>query len=207
MNKLTIISLPLLLTSFITFGVFAQSSGDVTVGVGAIQLRPKSDNGKLGHGTLPTTVDNDIKPSLTFEYFIFEHLGIELLTSMPLESDISIKGLGKVGNTKILAPTISLQYHFREQEIASPFIGAGLNYTTFLDESTRGALEGSRLSLEDSWGLALHAGIDFRVNKNSAIRIDMRWIDVDTNTRLNGESIGTVHVDPISYGAYYVIGF
>jgi len=35
-----------------------------------------------------------------------------------------------------------------------PYVGAGLNYTAFYDEETRGALSGSQLTLNESFGLA-----------------------------------------------------
>lgn len=186
---------------------FAQSAGDWTLGVGVHAVDPKSDNGSLVDGALKVDVDTDVKPTLTFEYFVRDNLGIEVIAAWPFEHDISIDGLGTVGSTKQLPPTVSLQYHFNSKSKVSPFIGAGVNYTTFFSEDTRGALEGSRLKLDDSWGLAAHAGIDFAVGERSAIRVDARWIDIDTDVKLDGAGIGTVNIDPIVYGAAYVMKF
>ena len=88
-----------------------------------------------------------------------------------------------------------------------PFVGAGINYTYFFSESTTGALAGSKLSLDNSWGLAAHAGIDFKVGDKGAIRVDARWIDIDTDVKLNGAGLGTVNIDPLVYGAAYVFNF
>jgi outer membrane protein len=186
---------------------FAQSAGDWTLGVGVHAVDPKSDNGSLANGALKVDVDTDIKPTLTFEYFVRDNLGIEVIAAWPFEHDISIDGLGTVGSTKQLPPTVSLQYHFNSKGKVSPFIGAGVNYTTFFSEDTRGALAGSKLKLDDSWGLAAHAGIDFAVGERSAIRVDARWIDIDTDVKLDGAGIGTVNIDPIVYGAAYVMKF
>ena len=186
---------------------FAQSAGDWTLGVGVHAVDPKSDNGSLVDGALKVDVDTDVKPTLTFEYFVRDNLGIEVIAAWPFEHDISIDGLGTVGSTKQLPPTVSLQYHFNSKGKVSPFIGAGVNYTTFFSEDTRGALEGSKLKLDDSWGLAAHAGIDFAVGERSAIRVDARWIDIDTDVKLDGTDIGTVNIDPIVYGAAYVMKF
>ena len=112
-----------------------------------------------------------------------------------------------MGSTKQLPPTVSLQYHFNGNGKVSPFLGAGVNYTAFFSEDTRGALEGQNLKLDDSWGLAAHAGIDFAVGQRSAIRVDARWIDIDTDVTLDGAKIGTVNIDPIVYGAAYVMKF
>ncbi|MBU8976810.1 MULTISPECIES: OmpW family outer membrane protein [unclassified Lysobacter] len=186
---------------------FAQSQGDWTLGVGIHAVDPKSDNGRLADGALKVDVDTDVKPTLTFEYFVRDNLGIEVIAAWPFEHDIAIAGLGNVGSTKQLPPTVSLQYHFNSKGKVSPFLGAGINYTTFFSEDTRGALEGARIKLDDSWGLAAHAGLDFAVGERSAIRVDARWIDIDTDVKLNGAGIGTVNIDPIVYGAAYVMKF
>jgi outer membrane protein len=185
----------------------AQTAGDWTLGVGVHAVDPKSDNGRLAGGTLAVDVDRDIKPSLTFEYFVRDNLGVEVLAAWPFEHDINIAGLGRVGSTKQLPPTVSLQYHFTGQGRISPFVGAGINYTAFFSEDTTGALAGSKLKLDDSWGLAAHAGVDFAVGQRGAIRIDARWIDIDSDVALNGARLGTVAIDPIVYGAAYVMKF
>ncbi|MCC8538593.1 OmpW family protein [Xanthomonas codiaei] len=185
----------------------AQSKGDWTVAVGAHQVAPKSDNGRLVGGTLEAEVGNDIKPTFTAEYFVADNLGIEVLAALPFEHDIALRGAGRVGSTKHLPPVVSLQYHFNSQGRVSPFLGAGINYTRFFSTDTRGALAGSELELDDSWGLALHAGLDFKLSERGALRVNLRWIDIDTEARLDGSRIGTVNIDPLVYGAAYVHRF
>ena len=202
--------LPVLFAAGLTVAAapaFAQSAGDWTLGLGVHQVDPKSDNGTLAGGTLPLSVGSDAKPSLTFEYFIRDNLGIEVLAAWPFQHDISVKGVGRVGSTKHLPPTVSLQYHFNDKGVVSPLVGVGLNYTTFFSEDTRGALEGANLELGDSWGLAAHAGLDFRVSENAAVRVDVRWIDIDSSVRVDGARLGTANIDPLVYGAAYVMKF
>src|SRR5690606_41366836 len=67
----------------------AQSAGDWTLGVGLHSVDPKSDNGTLA-GTLRADVDDDIKPTITAEYFIRDNLGIEVLAAAPFKHDIKI---------------------------------------------------------------------------------------------------------------------
>ncbi len=185
----------------------AQSKGDWTVSAGVHQVAPKSNNGSLAGGTLKVDVDSDIKPTITGEYFIADNLGIEVLAALPFKHDININGLGRVGSTKHLPPVVSLQYHFNSKGKVSPFVGAGLNYTTFFSEDTTGALAASKLKLEDSWGLAAHAGVDFAIGEKGALRVDLRWIDIDSKVKLDGEKIGTVNIDPLAYGVSYVFKF
>lgn len=186
---------------------FAQSAGDWTLGVGVHQVDPKSDNGALAGGTLPLSIDSDAKPSVTFEYFVRDNLGIEVLGALPFKHAIAVDGVGKVGETKQLPPTFSLQYHFNSKGKVSPLLGVGLNYTTFFSEDTTGALAGTDLELDDSWGLAAHAGLDFKVGERGAIRVDVRWADIDTKVKVDGASLGTANIDPLVYGAAYVWTF
>lgn len=185
----------------------AQSAGDWTLGVGVHQVDPKSDNGALAGGTLPLSIDSDAKPSLTFEYFVRDNLGIEVLAALPFKHEIAVKGVGKVGETKQLPPTFTLQYHFNSDGKVSPLLGLGLNYTTFFSEDTTGALAGTGLKLDDSWGLAAHAGLDFKVSERGAVRVDVRWADIDTKVKVDGASLGTANIDPLVYGVAYVHQF
>lgn len=185
----------------------AQSRGAWTLGVGAHRVDPKSDNGALAAGTLPVSVGASLRPTLTAEYFLRDGLGLEVIAALPFRHDIAIDGLGEVGSTRHLPPTVSLQYHFNSGGPVSPFVGAGVNYTAFFDEDARGALDGARLDLGDSWGAALHAGVDFALGGRGAIRADLRWIDIDTRVRLDGARLGTVNIDPLVYGLAYVHRF
>ncbi|CTP83856.1 outer membrane protein [Xanthomonas translucens pv. poae] len=107
--------------------LLAQSQGDWSVGIGAHQVNPTSDNGTLAGGTLPLRIGSDIKPTVTFEYFVHQDLGIEVLAALPFKHDIAVKGVGTVGSTRQLPPVVSLQYHFNSAGKLSPFVGAGLN--------------------------------------------------------------------------------
>ena len=185
----------------------AQSRGDVTLGVGVHNIDPKSDNGALAGGALPLDIGADARPTITGEYFLRDGLGIEVLAALPFEHDISVKGVGRVGTTRHLPPTVSLQYHFNNGGKVSPLLGVGLNYTTFFQEDTTGALAGTRLELADSWGAAVHAGIDIKVGTRGALRVDARWIDIDTEVTVNGADMGTANIDPRVYGVSYIHTF
>ncbi len=210
---------PLLLLALALAGALAapaalaQSAGDWTLGVGVHNVDPKSDNGNLdatalGLGPLPPTeVDGSVRPTITAEYFIRDNLGIEVLAALPFQHDISIRGVGKVGSTKQLPPVVSLQYHFANGSQVTPFVGVGLNYTTFFSEDTTGALAGTRLELEDSWGLAAHLGLDFAIGERSALRVDARWADIATDVKVNGIKLGKADIDPLVYGVAYVRRF
>ncbi|MFC3615260.1 OmpW family protein [Lutimaribacter marinistellae] len=178
----------------------AQSQGDMTVGIGLGYLTPKSNNGTLAGASV--TIDDDTRPIFTFEYFIRDNLGIEILAATPFSHDISLNGT-VAASTKHLPPTLSLNYHFANQSAWTPYVGLGVNYTTFFEEST--AL--GNLELKDSWGVSVQAGLDYAVSDQGAVRLNVRWFDIDTDATLNGAAIGTAEIDPVLIGLSYVHRF
>ncbi|MBA3929265.1 outer membrane protein [Pseudoxanthomonas japonensis] len=211
--KKTLIPIAIALALGAAVPAFAQSKGDWTLGVGIHNVAPKSDNGSLdatalGLGKLPPTeVSNSVRPTITFEYFVARNLGVEVLAALPFEHDISIRGIGKVGSTKQLPPVVSLQYHFTNKSKATPFVGVGLNYTTFFQQDTRGALAGTKLELDNSWGAAAHVGVDFALSERGSLRVDARWADINTDVSVNGIKVGEAEIDPLVYGLAYVMKF
>lgn len=182
----------------------AIDAGDWLIKIGAHAIDPKSNNGRLAGGALATQVGSDTRPTIMLEYMLTSQLGIELIAAVPFEHDIRLNG-ADAGSVKHLPPTLSLQYHFNTQGSVMPFVGAGVNYTRFSGERTRGPLAGTRLDLSNSWGLAAHVGVDFRLGDTWFVGVDARWIDIEARVRVDGANVGTVNIDPLAYGAY--LGF
>ncbi len=178
----------------------AQSQGDWTLGIGVGYLDPKSDNGTLAGAA--ATIDADTRPIFTAEYFIRDNLGIELLAATPFKHTVALGGTD-AATVKHLPPTLSLNYHFPTNSAWKPYVGAGLNYTIFFDEQS--AL--GNLELDDSVGVSLQAGLDYMVTDNGAIRLNVRWFDIDSDVSLNGAPIGTAEIDPWLVGVSYVHRF
>lgn len=178
----------------------AQEAGDMTLGLGIGYVQPKDNNGIVAGGT--TEIGSDARPTITFEYFLRDNIGLEVLAALPFEHDIKIGG-AKIGSTKHLPPTISLNYHFPTGGAVKPFVGLGVNYTTFFeDRSPLGELE-----IDDSWGLAAHLGVDYAISEKGALRMDLRYIDIDSDVKLDGVKVGRVEVDPLVAGVAYVMKF
>ena len=184
----------------------AQSQGEWTLGFGIANVNPKSDNGTLAGGTVPTEIGDSTRPTITVEYFFRDNLGIEVLGALPFSHSIESNGT-EIGKVKQLPPVISLQYHFDATPQFKPFVGLGVNFTGFYDADARGPLAGSDLRVKNSWGLAAHLGGDYWISEKAAIRADLRWIDIDADVELNGENIGEVEIDPVVVGVSYVMKF
>ena len=84
-----------------------------------------------------------------------DNWGVELLAATPFSHSVSTAGLGEVAKVKHLPPTLMAQYYFGDANSkVRPYVGAGINYTTFFDEEGRGALAGTDVSVDSSWGMA-----------------------------------------------------
>src|SRR6056297_1000238 len=204
MKKITALTLATALATTAA-PALAQEKGDMTLGLGIASVMPADKTNTTLVGNL--SVDDNIRPTLTFEYFVADNVGIEVLAAWPFEHTVSHPTLGDIVKTKHLPPTISLNYHFTNNSSVTPFIGAGVNYTTFWDDNAIGLLTGTPVSLSDSWGVALHAGLDFKLTERASFRTDVRWIDIDTDVTVGGTDIGSVAIDPLVVGVSYVMKF
>lgn len=183
----------------------AQSKGDFTLGFGVHSVMPDDSASTTAAG--PIDVDANARPTITAEYFIADRIGVELLAAWPFEHDINLAGVGKVAKTKHLPPVLSLQYHFVNQSALTPFVGAGINYTYFFDDRGVGPLAGTAVDLDDSWGYALHAGLDYAISPRGSLRADVRYMDIETDVKIGGAPVGKVKIDPWVVGVAYVHKF
>lgn len=173
----------------------AQESPQWILRAGAHPIQPKPRN----HPQL--NVGDGAAIALAATYLATRNWGMEIFVALPLTHDITLRDTGKVAEVKQLPSTVSLQYHFFDPNgRIRGYIGAGLSYTTFLDESTTGALTGTDLRLDSSVGPAAQVGLDFDLGRAWFVSLEARWFDIDTPARLNGARLGTLEIDPYAFG-------
>lgn len=220
MKHSVIIASMLALTAASPFA-HAYKQGDVIVRAGAAMVSP--DVGSSGVSTAATgkisgsdvTVSDDTQLGLTLGYMLTDHVGVELLAATPFEHRVGVKGLpaglnGKLADIKQLPPTLTLQYFPMDSTSKwQPYVGAGLNYTTFFDETLtdgRKAQGFSRLDRQDSWGLALHAGIDYMLTDKIVLNAAVWRINIDTEATARHTALGKVKVNVEIDPWVYMIG-
>jgi outer membrane protein len=182
---------------------FAYEAGDWRATAGMTSVDPEQGNGSLAGGALDVVVDEDTQLTFTGAYMFTPAWGLELLASLPFEHDFSLNGGTSVvaqGSTKHLPPTLSVQYHFNSAGKLIPYLGLGVNYTIFFSEKTYGALGAEDLDLDNSVGVALQAGVDYMIDDNFFVNLDLRYIDIESDAKLNGADIGTVDINPTLVG-------
>lgn len=186
-----------------TVSVQAYEAGNLILRAGVAGVFPTGSSDSITPLASGARVEaqSAVTLGLTGTWMITDTLGIGVLASTPFEHDIeaagTISNLGKVGDTKHLPPTLTLQYYFNPASKIHTYVGAGINYTIFFEEDTTGALAGLDLKLDNSLGLALEAGVDYELENNWLVSAQLWYIDLDTEATI--ETIPgsyDVNIDP-----------
>ena len=216
---MTLAALPAILApALLCQPVLAYKGGDVIVRAGVAIVDPSGVdsstltlNGAKLPGTSVDSIDSDTQLGLTGVYMFTDYFGLELLAATPFTHNIKAKGLEglgirKVGDTKQLPPTLSAQLYplgFSQPESKfQPYIGIGLNYTTFWDENASSQLENGlsavtgvtekySMNLDDSWGIAGQIGLDYAINDHFLINAAVWRINIETDATFKGKTTGT----------------
>jgi outer membrane protein len=155
-----------------------------SVKVGINKITPKVQSGDMTASSQPGTkidVGSDTQPIFSAAYAFTSNVSAELVLGTPYKHDIygagSIAGVGKTGSVKSMPPTIFGQYRFLEQQSRlRPYVGLGLTYAYFYDETGSGALTAltnpggstpTTFSVDSAWGLTTQAGL--------ILKIDEKW--------------------------------
>ena len=189
----------------------AHQAGDVIFRVGTATVRPTegSDN-VLGLGSF--NINNNTQMGLTLGYMFTDNIGMELLAATPFQHKVGLQSTGTIAEVKQLPPSLMAQYYFGDrQDKLRPYLGVGINYTTFFDTdfNQTGRDAGlSDLSVKDSWGVATQAGLDYNLDDNWLINMSVWWMDIDTEVKFKAggeqQNINT-RIDPwvFMFGAGY----
>jgi outer membrane protein len=133
-------------------------------------------------------------PEVDISYFFTPNWAAELVLTYPQKHDVTLNG-ANIGSFKHLPPSLTVQYHFMPEAQFSPYLGAGVNYTRI---SQVHLLDGAAELDKNSYGLALQAGVDFKLDKNWSLNLDVKKVQIRSDLSLtsDGTKLGTVKVDP-----------
>lgn len=160
----------------------------------AVNLSPdnKSDPiGGVGAADRLTVSDKTI-PEVDITYYLTPNWSAELILTYPQKHDVMLDGV-KIGTFKHLPPTLTAQYHFLPDAQFSPYLGAGVNYTRI---SQVELLNGAANLEKDSFGFALQAGVDVKLDKNWSLNFDVKKVQIRSDVTIGGVKASAVQVDP-----------
>ncbi len=181
-------------TALSTLSVPAMAEEDQGFTAGSILLRARAvgiwtetSNGPINdlgnttiYGNIQTT--SPIIPEIDASYFFTPNIAVEVIAGTAragLRAKDTKLGNVDLGNTWILPPTITLQWHFMPTGFVNPYVGAGLNYTWFYN--IQGGSEiGGNLKLKPALGEALQVGADFNLSGRWYANVDVKKIFLTT---------------------------
>ncbi len=219
--------LAIALLSSLSTAALANQAGDILVRGGYTTVNPDSDKAAILLGGSDATgaslsVDDNAQLGLNFVYFFDSNWAIELLAATPFTHDVTLNdptaalggALGvpagldgaKLAEVTHLPPTLSALYYFDTGSEFKPYVGLGINYTIFFDESFESAPKSlglSNLELDGSFGYSVQVGADYDLGDNWSVNVSARYIDISTDATfaVGGDNIGkaNVDVDPMVY--------
>ncbi|QPB24616.1 OmpW family protein [Rhizobium sp. 007] len=164
-----------------------------------------NDSGRVGGLTgSDLSYSDSVFPEFDISYFFNDNIAAELIlgtTYAKVHGRGSIAGLGEVGKTWLLPPTLMLQYHFTDFGAFRPYVGAGVNYTKFYNQSGNTA---ESLHVKNAFGVALQVGFDYMIDDHWGLNVDAKKIFLRPNFDANvgGNNVtGKAKLDPFLIGA------
>jgi outer membrane protein len=194
MKKLHIAAVATLATALTAWAGVAQAdAGDILVRARVVSVLPQvSTTDTLSD--LNVGVKQSVIPELDFSYMFTDHIGAEVILGTT-RNKLTSGAFGDLGKVSLLPPTITLQYHFNPGGTIRPYVGAGINYTRFYDNSLSAA--GTRITVDqNSFGPALQVGVDVALSERWFLNFDVKKLWVGTDASLGGTKLGTLHIDP-----------
>ena len=204
MMKMTLLTLSI--AAAFTPVLAHAEAGDWVVRARAVNVSPNEDS-KLGKTVnenvanvmspgAELAVSDKVIPELDISYYFTKNIAAELILALGTRHNVSIQDeAGAVvpnqdlGSVNLLPPTLTVQWHFNPDQTIDPYVGAGINYTNFLDRNLKvssGALAGTKIKVDsDSWGYALQAGMDINLKDGWLINLDAKYVNIETDVKLN----------------------
>lgn len=189
--------------------VYGQAVAPAALSPWQIRLRAlgviTNDSGKVDQiAGSDLSYSDTVVPELDITYYFTDNIAAELVlgtTFANIYGEDTIAGLGKIGKTWLLPPTVTLQYHFTNFGAFKPYVGAGVNYTVFYNQKDG---SGTDLDIDNTFGAAVQLGFDYMLTDHVGINFDVKKLylrpDFDVTvggTRYSGEA----KLDPWLVGA------
>lgn len=189
-------------TSLLAAAPAAAEQGDWLVRLRGLHVVP-NESATIDPIGGDVDIDTSIVPELDISYFVQDNWAVELILGVTPHDVMAVDtAVGDVdlGDVTLLPPTLTLQYHFNPDGKVRPYVGAGVNYTTFFNEDLPSGSALSTIDYDDSFGLAGQAGLDFALENGWLVNLDVKYIDINTDVLIDGAIAADVDIDPVIFG-------
>lgn len=171
-------------------------------GLGVITHDSGSIDGVAGAGL---NYSDTVIPELDVSYFFTDNIAAELILGTTFAKINTTGSLGEidVGKAWLLPPTLTLQYHFTNFGAFKPYVGAGVNYSMFYNQSEKPGFH--NLDVKNDFGAAVQVGFDYMLTKNWGVNFDVKKIFLETKWSATHDALGDISgkakIDPWLVGA------
>ena len=185
----------------------AQDANTVRVGLYSVFFHLHADD--VSGPFTPPGLNADINNvnTMYFAYLrrVSSHLQAEVTLGLPPETDIVAKGPNKlgsvpwngqvVGHVTWVSPSVLLEYLFNDESAKfRPYVGAGVNYTHFINRSVNAAGEAalggpSSIDQTDSVGPAVTLGMSYRPAAHWQVITSVNWALIKSDLTINTAGI------------------
>lgn len=176
----------------------AQQQSPWMVRARVVDIKPANHSDQVG-GTGAEdrlTVSSKTIPEVDISYFFTPNFAAELILTYPQKHEVYLDG-ASIGTFKHLPPTLTAQYHFTPAAQFSPYVGAGVNFTSITKVDL---LNGAGGLEHKSIGFALQAGVDYKIDKNWSLNLDVKKAQIRSDVFISGAKASAVQIDPLLVG-------
>ncbi len=102
-----------------------------------------------------------------------------------------------------------MYYPLDSKSAFQPYVGAGINYTWFFDESVSSDAKArgfDGMKIKNSWGWAAQVGADYMLTDKLMLNAQIRYIDIDTTAYASHSTLGRAKVDVDVEPLVYMVG-
>lgn len=190
----------------LTGAAHAQSAGSNIVSMGWFRVMPNSSadpltvdsiGGRPVGMTRPNTgaeIESADTLGLAFTHFFTDNISGEIVAGIPPKHDVKGTGnyaqYGKLGSVKQWSPALVVKYHFFDAKTRfRPYVGIGVNYTWFTDETitnqnfvNREFAPGARMtaSAKPSWNPVFNIGANYAINDHWFVGLSVSYVPLST---------------------------
>jgi outer membrane protein len=134
---------------------------------------------------LGISTEDAMTGGLVVEYFFTPSISAELVAAVAhLDMDVAGGAIG--GEAWVLPPSLYAKYHFMPESMISPYVGAGVNWMYFWDESLNAGGSTIGLNVDQSFGWNAKVGADIKITENLYANVDVMYLSNETEIDISG---------------------
>jgi outer membrane protein len=167
-----------------------------------------ASNGAVIPGATAKVTDN-VTVMFDVGYDITDNFAVMLMAGIPPKPSVigkgSVSSFGTLGSVRYGPMFLTGVYRLPEWRGFRPYVGGGVVHA-FIFKSFDGSV--TQLKVNDNWGYALQAGVEYRLNRKWEAFVDYKrvWLDVKATGQLAGAPVRarvTLNPDVVSAGLKY----